>query len=266
MEQKTIEKHFHILGLEPGASLSEVKEAYRFLVQTFHEDKYPADHPYRERAKNKMIELNDSYGQLKKFFEENPSGAPAGGWHQDTAQDEYRGTDDAMDWKSWQHDQEQSWDSELHEWLASEQRRRQTQKDEEEKGRRKTIVKTTKCMAIAAFFYLLAGHSASHGAHQLNSAFNTQYLEAKRQYDLETNGTASSAFAMSRSDILAQDNPLIQRQQLEDRQEAARNGTSLLMLFALGGALIWVFRSRKAADLIDAFIEGNSNTQAKQEG
>jgi preprotein translocase subunit Sec63 len=40
MEQKTTEQHFRNLGLEPGASMAEVKEAYRFLVQTFHEDKY----------------------------------------------------------------------------------------------------------------------------------------------------------------------------------------------------------------------------------
>src|ERR1700734_914963 len=102
MEQKSIEQHFRNLGLEPGASLAEVKEAYRFLVQTFHEDKYPADHPYRDRARNKMVKLNDSYDQLKTFFHENPTGEPPGGWSsKDAAQDEYRSDGDTMDWKSW---------------------------------------------------------------------------------------------------------------------------------------------------------------------
>jgi hypothetical protein len=213
-----------------------------------------------------MVELNDSYDQLKTFFHENPTGEPPGGWSsKDAAQDEYRSDGDTMDWKSWQYDQEQSWDSELQEWYQIEQKRREAQKTDEEKGRRKTIVKTTKVMLIAAFFYLLAGHATGHASHQINSSFNKQYLAAKRQYDLETNGTANGAFAMSRSQILAQDNPLIERQKYEDRQEESRNGTSLLMLAALGTLLVLVFRSQRAAALIDAYVEGDANTAKNEE-
>src|SRR5882724_5266160 len=74
MDTKPIESCFGTLGLEPGATFAEVKEAYRFLVQTFHEDKYPAHSPYKEKAHLKMVELNDAYEKLKKFFQDNPSG------------------------------------------------------------------------------------------------------------------------------------------------------------------------------------------------
>ena len=60
MQAQPIERYFTVLGLEAGASLADVKEAYRFLVQTFHEDKYPADSPYKARAHEKMVELNDA--------------------------------------------------------------------------------------------------------------------------------------------------------------------------------------------------------------
>jgi hypothetical protein len=214
-----------------------------------------------------MVELNDSYDQLKTFFEENPSGEPPGGWSpkNTTPEDEYRGDDNTMDWKSWQYDQEQDWDSELQEWYQIEQKRREAQKTDDEKGRRKTIVKTTKVMLIAAFFYLLAGHTTGHVSHQINSSFNKEYMEGKRQYDLETNGTANGAYAMSRSEILAQDNPRIQQQNYEDKQEQSRNGTSLLMLVALGTLLILVFRSQKAADFVDAYVEGDSDIAENEE-
>ena len=162
-----------------------------------------------------------------------------------TPEDEYRGDQDPVDWKSWQYDQEQDWDSELKEWYQIEQKRREAQKTDDEKGRRKTIVKTTKIMLVAAFFYLLAGHTTGHVSHQINSSFNKQYLAGKRQYDLETNGTANGAYAMSRSEILAQDNPLIAQQNYEDKQEESLNGTSLLMLVALGTLIFLVFRSQR---------------------
>jgi hypothetical protein len=262
MDKQAIARHFRILGLEPGATLADVKEAYRFLVQTFHEDKYPADHPFRDKAKNKMVELNESYSQLKTFFQEHPTGEPPGGWAGAQGQDDHRGDDDAMDWKSWQYDQEQSWDSELREWHQSEQRRREAQKSEHEKARRKTIVKSIKVGLLAATFYLFAGHAAGHATHQAASTFNRETIEAKRRYELETNGTANGPYCLSRKEILERNNPLIKQQLDEDREENIHNAMSLVMLLGWAWMVAWIFRSRRAAEFEQAFVDGGKTEAA----
>lgn len=132
-ENKTIEKCFRVLDLQVTASLTEVKEAHRFLVQTFHEDKYPVDSPMRVKAMEKMIEINDAYHKLKIFFEENPDGwKVAGGDSEDT--------DEEMDWQSWQRNQENRADDAVKEWQEEEQIRRIKIKLEEERTQPKNVV------------------------------------------------------------------------------------------------------------------------------
>lgn len=260
MEQKSIEHYFHVVGLEPGATLAEVKEAYRFLVQTFHEDKYPADHPYRQRARDKMVELNDACERLEKFFDENPTGEPPGGWPGSHAQDQ-SDDGDAMDWQSWQKDQQTSWDTELSQWQERERLRLSELKHEGEKHRRKLIANATRLALIAAFVCMLAGHAGSHNTYTTTSTLDNQYLEAKRQYDLATRGTAQGASARSDSELLAEDNPLLAKQKEQDRQEAQANGTSQIMLLVLGAFLAWLFLSAKASAFINAWIEGSLRTK-----
>lgn len=264
MERKTLEHYFHLLGLEPGASLDDVKEAYRFLAQTFHPDKYLADHPFRERALKKMIEINIAYEQLKSFFTERPCGEPEGGWQ--TASNERDNEDprgEGMDWQAWQHDQEVSWESELKEWQAQETERRANLKVEEEKKHRQLIVKVSRFGIVAAFLCLLIGHSGSHQMHEVSNGLNDSLLRDKLQYDLATHDTANGAYSMSNSQIYAQEMPGIVQQQRSSADESSKDSTSFLMLVALAGGIAWFFFSKKANKGVNNWVDNKTTANAK---
>ena len=92
-----IDDPYRVLGLEPGASDEEVKQAYRRLAKKYHPDLNPGD----QEAAKKMQEINEAYDQIKspeKYARqtgygsqgsqgaggyENPFGGygPFGGWY-----------------------------------------------------------------------------------------------------------------------------------------------------------------------------------------
>ncbi|AST56923.1 molecular chaperone DnaJ [Thermoanaerobacterium thermosaccharolyticum] len=51
---------YEVLGLKEGASIEEVKRAYRELVKKYHPDQY-ADNPLKDLAEEKLREINDAY-------------------------------------------------------------------------------------------------------------------------------------------------------------------------------------------------------------
>jgi len=53
-----------ILGLEPGASLREVKVAYRALVKKWHPDQFHHDPHLQQLAEDKLKEINQAYTTL----------------------------------------------------------------------------------------------------------------------------------------------------------------------------------------------------------
>ena len=69
---------YSVLGLEPGASDEEVKQAYRRLAKKYHPDLNPGD----QEAARKMQEVNEAYDQIKnpeKYAQQtNPGGNPYG--------------------------------------------------------------------------------------------------------------------------------------------------------------------------------------------
>src|SRR6516164_4388602 len=53
-----------ILGLEPGASVREVKAAYRALVKKWHPDQFHHDPHLQHLAEDKLKEINQAYTTL----------------------------------------------------------------------------------------------------------------------------------------------------------------------------------------------------------
>ncbi|MBP2071250.1 J domain-containing protein [Thermoanaerobacterium butyriciformans] len=51
---------YEVLGLKEGASIEEVKKAYRELVKKYHPDQY-TDNPLKDLAEEKLREINDAY-------------------------------------------------------------------------------------------------------------------------------------------------------------------------------------------------------------
>lgn len=63
---KEIERYYKVLGLEVGASLEEINQAYRDLAFIWHPDRLPKDNErLLAKAVAKLQEINDAREQLK---------------------------------------------------------------------------------------------------------------------------------------------------------------------------------------------------------
>lgn len=56
---------YEVLGLKDGASIEEIKKAYRELVKKYHPDRY-MDNPLSDLAEEKLREVNEAYDTLIK--------------------------------------------------------------------------------------------------------------------------------------------------------------------------------------------------------
>lgn len=63
-----MDKYYQILGLNPGASEEEIKQAYRDLVNVWHPDRLPNNPRLREKANEKLKEINFAYKTLKAYI------------------------------------------------------------------------------------------------------------------------------------------------------------------------------------------------------
>lgn len=66
-----MDKYYQILGLNPGASEEEIKQAYKDLVNVWHPDRFPNNQRLREKANEKLKEINEAYEKLKSYIAGN---------------------------------------------------------------------------------------------------------------------------------------------------------------------------------------------------
>lgn len=66
--------YYEILGLEPGASPEEVKQAYLDLAKVWHPDRFPSDPRLQQKAQEKLKEINIAYEQLRSFRSDSGTG------------------------------------------------------------------------------------------------------------------------------------------------------------------------------------------------
>lgn len=71
MDNQSLDQYFEILELQPGASLKEIKESYRELVQVWHPDRFQSNLNLQKRAHIKLQQINESYEVLKNYYEHN---------------------------------------------------------------------------------------------------------------------------------------------------------------------------------------------------
>ncbi|TAN41958.1 MAG: J domain-containing protein [Nitrospirae bacterium] len=72
-----ISKHYATLGLELGASPTEIKEAYRDLVKVWHPDKHIHDEKLHPKAQKKLQQINKAYEEIQKYLTNNSYQKPS---------------------------------------------------------------------------------------------------------------------------------------------------------------------------------------------
>lgn len=58
------ERCLELLGMKPGASVQEIKAAYRDLAKVWHPDRFAHDPRLQEKAQDKLKEINEAYEAL----------------------------------------------------------------------------------------------------------------------------------------------------------------------------------------------------------
>jgi curved DNA-binding protein CbpA len=64
-----LDHYYRVLGLEPGASLKEVNQAYKDLAFIWHPDRIPKDNPRLvQKAEEKLKEINQARDSLRSIL------------------------------------------------------------------------------------------------------------------------------------------------------------------------------------------------------
>jgi hypothetical protein len=59
---------YELLGLRPGSPAESVKEAYRDMAKVWHPDRFPNDERLRQKAQDKLKEINAAYERLEGYL------------------------------------------------------------------------------------------------------------------------------------------------------------------------------------------------------
>ena len=62
-----ITKCYKILELQNGASIDDARKAYKDMVKVWHPDRFAGNPRLRDKANEKLKELNLAYGELRKL-------------------------------------------------------------------------------------------------------------------------------------------------------------------------------------------------------
>ena len=63
-----IEQSFEILELDPGASKDEIKQSYKDIVTVWHPDRFSNNPRLKQKAEEKLKEVNVAYDTLKSYL------------------------------------------------------------------------------------------------------------------------------------------------------------------------------------------------------
>jgi hypothetical protein len=76
--------YYRVLDLEPGASMAEVKTAWRDLAQVWHPDRFAGNERLQKKAEEALKEINEAYHRLSKAGASADSSRPKARYEPET--------------------------------------------------------------------------------------------------------------------------------------------------------------------------------------
>jgi uncharacterized protein YjbI with pentapeptide repeats len=71
------EQYYRVLGLEPGATLEEINQAYKDLAFIWHPDRIPKDNPRLQQKANEFLkEINTARDHLRSYLQQTTKVTP----------------------------------------------------------------------------------------------------------------------------------------------------------------------------------------------
>jgi DnaJ domain len=67
-----INRCYRTLELEPGASLEQVRQAWRELAKVWHPDRFPNDTKLQRKAQERLKGINGAYEILQQYLTSGP--------------------------------------------------------------------------------------------------------------------------------------------------------------------------------------------------
>lgn len=245
MQFEEFEANLSLLGLAPGATLEQVKEAFKHSLKVFHPDQQPQGSPSQKWASERLLVIKDAYQKLIDFYKENPSGEPAGGW---SAKKTAESHGDSMDWQQWETEQKGTFADEVRAWEERQRERETVKLDEHGKIRRGKALVYSKYAIAAILACLWMGKCTNNQWENASRAQEAADWKARWEYQLQTQGTAFGSYAIDPRVLEGQAKDEAERLKQKWSQEDFDRNTGLVLLWVLTGGGAWLaFASRPKA-------------------
>jgi len=263
MQEIDTSKYLYILGLKPGASFDEIKEARSGWAKILHPDMHGDDEKKKEFAREKFAIMNDSVDQLKKWFEAHPDekNTPKDQEKSDAGSAQQEQTEESqstsgsepgpMDWREWENSRRDEHRKQQSDSLESEidYRKRMT-KDQELKGRKNIAAWAKIVVGVLLVFMFIGQRTDNHSVIERRQAALAQE-DQNYQYALSVPG-AFGAVAKTREEIDSEHRANVVR---IDGAGGGPDGFTQFLTIAGIAAFCWAIVAKRPKDRVRKWIE-----------
>jgi len=263
MQEIDTSKYLYILGLKPGASFDEIKEARSGWAKILHPDMHGDDEKKKEFAREKFAIMNDSVDQLKKWFEAHPDekNTPKDQEKSDAGSAQQEQTEESqstsgsepgpMDWREWENSRRDEHRKQQSDSLESEidYRKRMT-KDQELKGRKNIAAWAKIVVGVLLVFMFIGQRTDNHSVIERRQAALAQE-DQNYQYALSVPG-AFGAVEKTREEIDSEHRANVVR---IDGAGGGPDGFTQFLTIAGIAAYCWAMFAKRPKERIRKWIE-----------
>lgn len=240
---------FKYFGLDPSASLSAAKEAYRRYVKEFHPDLFPKDSPEQKMAAEKLIAANAHFEKLEKFFKEFPEGKPI-----DEGEARQEPHNDS-EWDAWEKQRKDAFEDELKEWKERQAKIEKEKTASRESFRRGKLVRNVRVGLVLITIALWMGWFSELG--KLNQEKGAE--DERQRLSLQNPSQDSYIDPITHQDVHQMWQQKLEKMRSENGfvnpdERLKEMPGKFIMLLLWSGGVGWLLFSKKGKAIADKYL------------